>query len=70
MSKFEYMEVELHGESGTNVDGPESPRGEGTDGYIAKLNAYGAKGWHVVNVDVDTHAHVRFILEREIEGGE
>ena len=66
MGKYEYLEVDLIGESGTEDDAPDSPRGEGPEGYIAKLNRYGAQGWRVVNVDIDTRSHIRAILEREI----
>ena len=64
MAKYEYLEVDLHGESGCDST-VGSPLGEGHMGYIAKLNVYGAEGWRVVNIDVDTHSHIRVILERD-----
>ena len=69
MSKYEYIELDLHGETGTETDTKDSPRGEGPAGYIAKLNKYGAQGWRVINIDIDTHSHVRVIMEREETAG-
>lgn len=65
-SRFEFLEVDLYGESGTEMDLPDSPHGQGNRGYIAKLNAFGADGWSVVNVDIDQRSHIRCILQREI----
>ena len=69
MAKFEYLELDLHGESGTTQDALDSPIGEGPDGYIAKMNKYAALGWHAVNFDIITQANIRVIMEREIVGG-
>lgn len=68
MVKYEYLEVDLYGESGTENEDDGSPHGEGPDGYIARLNEYAAKGWRPINIDVDTRSHIRVILERRIDG--
>jgi len=71
MTKYAYLEVDLHGDSGVRRDRPEvdTPLGEGNAGYIAKLNEYGAKGYRVLWVDRDTNVHLIAILEREIADG-
>lgn len=66
MSTFEYMEVELHGDSGVRDELDGSPVGQGTGGFVAKLNVYGALGWEMVWMDRDTTVHVIAMLKREI----
>ena len=66
MTRFEYLEVDLHGDSGVRV----SPDlGEGREGYIAKLNEYGKAGWEMVWLDRDTTVHLIAILKRETPDG-
>lgn len=63
MAIVEYMEVDLHGDS----DARNEPHlGEGQKGYIARLNSLAQLGWRVIDVDHDSTAHKRLILEREV----
>lgn len=63
MIRYEYKEVSLYGDSTSEAD----PNfGEGDKGYIEKLNFYGAQGWRAAWIDIDSRAHIRVILEREL----
>ena len=62
---YEYLEVDLHGDSGVRDEKDGSPIGEGTGGWIAKLNRYAAAGWKVIWIDRDTTVHALAILERD-----
>ncbi len=69
MTRYEYLEVDLHGDSGVRKEPPDTdtPLGEGNAGYIARLNEYGAKGYRVMWIDRDTNVHLIAILEREVD---
>ena len=52
MTRYEYRFVDLHATAGRDM--------------LHELNALGAAGWRVVNLDSDTTAHWRMLMEREI----
>lgn len=64
MTRYEYLEVDLWGETGASEE-PEF--GVGREGYVKGLNAWGAQGWRAAWIDIDTRAHIRVIFERAIE---
>lgn len=51
-SKYEYLYADVHSSGGRT--------------WLEHLNALGARGWRVVDVDADTTEHKRVLLEREI----
>ena len=65
-TRYEYKEVDLHGDSGLQVAMPDSPLGDGMGGWVAKLNAYARKDWRCIWIDRDTTVRVIAILEREV----